>query len=399
VTGSARASAQREHVRAAALGLGFDDAAWVSAQPLERDVDTFAAWCADGLHAGMEYLPGSLERRADAQSTFLGARSALVLMVSHNHPDPGVPTGGTRVGRVARYAWSRDYHQALQPALAALERAASLEGVRAKAFVDHAPLLERGYAIRAGLGWRGRSSQTISTRLGALTSLAVLLCDVEPPTDAEHPDRCGRCTACVRACPTDAITVNRSVDARRCIAYYTVEHRGAVPLALRAGFGDHLFGCDDCLDVCPWTTHAGRFSVLLEPDPELAHPDLEPLFTESGHAFLRRCAHSMFARARRRGMARNAAVVLGNTRDPAHAELLARGAQDTGWEVREAVAWALGRMDAGHAALEALTRDADGRVAQTARAALMGAFLEDAVSTPSSGVLGSASRAKTALER
>jgi epoxyqueuosine reductase len=376
VTSLERVDARRDRLRAAALELGFDAAAWVSAAPLERDVNAFSAWCASEHHAGMDYLPSSLERRANAESTFSGAGAALVLMVSHNHPAPTKPAGGTRLGRVARYAWSRDYHQALQPALHALERAALLEGVRAKAFVDHAPLLERGYAVRAGLGWRGRSSQTISTALGALTSLAVLLCDLPAPVDAEHPDRCGRCTACVRACPTDAILPERAVDSRRCIAYYTVEHRGSVPVALRAGFGDHLFGCDDCLDVCPWTTHAGRFSGLLEPDPELAHPDLEPLFTESGHAFLRRYAHSAFARARRRGMARNAAIVLGNTRDPAHAGLLARGSSDGGWEVREAVAWALGRVNAGQVALERLCQDTDERVAHTARLALEGAFLE-----------------------
>lgn len=368
----------RADLHSAALEVGFDAAAWVAAGVAARDVRVFDAWCGAGLHAGMEYLPRSIERRTDVTTTFAPAQSALVLMVSHNHAAPPTPSGGTRVGRVARYAWSRDYHAVLRPALEKLEQLAARSGVRAKGYVDHAPILERGFAVRAGLGWRGRSSQVISTSLGALTSIAVLLTDLEPPIDVEHPDRCGRCTACVTACPTDAILADRTVDSRRCIAYYTVEHRGHVPIALRASFGDHLFGCDDCLEVCPWTTHAGRWSGLLEPDPELAFPDIEPWFTDSGHAFLRRYGDSAFARARRRGMARNAALVLGNLRDSSHLHLLQRGAADTGWEVREAVAWALGRFDTGAAkdALQRLRRDPDERVALTALSSLEGAFFE-----------------------
>ena len=368
----------RADLHSAALEAGFDAAAWVSAGVAARDVRAFDAWCAAELHAGMEYLPRSAARRSDVTTTFAPALSALVLMVSHNHAAPAKPSGGTRVGRVARYAWSRDYHAVLRPALEQLEVIAARLGVRAKGYVDHAPILERGFAVRAGLGWRGRSSQIISTSLGALTSIAVLLCDAVPPIDAEHPDRCGRCTACVTACPTDAILLDRTVDSRRCIAYYTVEHRGSVPLELRAGFGDHLFGCDDCLEVCPWTTHAGRFSKLLEPDPELAFPDVAPWFTDSGHAFLRRYGDTAFARARRRGMARNAALVLGNSRDAEHLPLLIRGASDTGWEVREAVAWALGRFQPSVSSLplERLRRDPDERVAITAQSALEGAFFE-----------------------
>jgi epoxyqueuosine reductase len=366
-------------MRVAALEAGFDAAGWVAASVDPRDVRGFQVWLEAGRHAGMDYLPPSLARRADVTSSFVPARSALVLMVSHNHVAPDVPKGGTRVGRVARYAWSRDYHARLKPVLESLERTASRFGVRARGFVDHAPILERGFAVRSGVGWRGRSSQVISTTLGALTSLAVLLCDLEPPeSDLEHADRCGRCTACVQSCPTDAILFDRTVDSRSCIAYYTVEHRGAIPLELRARFGDHLFGCDDCLEVCPWTTHAGRFSNLLEPEPELAYPDLEPWFLESSHQFQKRFEDTAFSRARRKGMARNAAVVLGNRRDEAHLWLLEKGCTDVGWEVREACAWALGRFDSPRAVrtLEAMRSDLDERVRATVDTALEGAFSE-----------------------
>ena len=367
----------RADLHDAALEAGFDAAAWVGAGVAARDTRVFEAWCDAGLQAGMDYLPRSASRRRDLTTTFAPALSALVLMVSHNHAAPPKPSGGTRVGQVARYAWSRDYHALLRPVLDSLEGVAARLGVRARGYVDHAPILERGFAVRSGLGWRGRQSQVISTSLGALSSIAVLLTDAVPPSvEREHPDRCGRCTACVSSCPTDAILPDRTVDSRRCIAYYTVEHRGSVPIELRSQFGLHLFGCDDCLEICPWTTHAGRFSKLLEPDPELAFPDLEPWFTDSGHAFLRRYGDSAFARARRRGMARNAALVLGNLRDASHLHLLQSGASDAGWEVREAVAWALGRF--AHSvpsdALERLRCDPDERVALTARFALEGAF-------------------------
>ncbi len=370
---------QRVHLQKAALALGFDAAAWVGALVPARDIGTFQTWIDAGMHAGMDYLPRSVARRSDLGSSFAGTKSVLVLMVSHNHAEPEKPTGGTRVGRVARYAWSRDYHTALQPFLSELERASLGLGIRAKAYVDHGLMLERSLASRAGLGWRGRSSQIISQSLGALTTLAVLLTDLEPPEETlEHPDRCGKCTACVQDCPTNAITPSRFVDSRRCLSYYTIEHRGSIPLGFRASLGNHLFGCDDCLDVCPWTNHAGRFSGLLTPEPELAHPDLEPFFTLSSKQFEKRFAGTAFSRARRKGMARNAALVLGNTRDSTHANLLELGLNDLGAEVRESCAWALGRFKLEPRVETALTRalqDSDVRVASTARAALNGEFL------------------------
>ncbi len=369
---------QREYLQKTALALGFDAAAWVGAVVPARDIAAFQTWIEAGMHAGMDYLPRSVARRSDLSSSFAGTKSVLVLMVSHNHADPGIPSGGTRVGRVARYAWSRDYHTALKPFLSELERASLALGVRAKAYVDHGLMLERSLASRAGLGWRGRSSQIISQSLGALTTLAVLLTDLEPPEmTLEHVDRCGKCTACVRDCPTNAITPDRFVDSRRCLSYYTIEHRGSIPLEFRAGLGQHLFGCDDCLDVCPWTNHAGRFSSLLTPEPDLAHPDLEPFFRLSSNHFEKRFAETAFSRARRKGMARNAALVLGNTRDASHIDLLELGLRDVGADVRESCAWALGRFKPEprvESLLTATLQDDDANVASTARAALNGEF-------------------------
>ncbi len=370
---------QRDQLQQTALELGFDAAAWVGALVPARDIGAFQTWIEAGMQAGMDYLPRSVARRSDLSSSFVGTKSVLVLMVSHNHAEPGIPSGGTRIGRVARYAWSRDYHTALKPFLTELERASLALGIRAKAYVDHGLMLERSLASRAGLGWRGRSSQIISQSLGALTTLAVLLTDLEPPEETfEHLDRCGKCVACVKDCPTNAITPDRFVDSRRCLSYYTIEHRGSIPLEFRARLGNHLFGCDDCLDVCPWTNHAGRFSSLLTPEPELAHPDLEPFFTLSSNHFQKRFAGTAFSRARRKGMARNAALVLGNARDASHIDLLELGLRDVGAEVRESCAWALGRFNPSprvEALLTDTLQDNDPRVASAARAALNGEFL------------------------
>jgi epoxyqueuosine reductase len=369
----------RNELQAVALEIGFDAAGWTGAQVEPHDVNGFKDWLEAGFHAGMDYLPPSVGRRSDTTSSFAPAQSVLALMVSHAHPEPEIPKNGTRVGRVARYAWSPDYHSQLQPHLAKLEQHAASLGIRAKAYVDHGPILERSFAVRAGLGWRGRSSQVISQSHGALSTLAVLLTDLPPPElETGHEDRCGRCTACVTACPTDAIAPDRTVDSRKCLSYLTIEHRGPIPLEYRSRLGDHLFGCDDCLDVCPWTTHAGRFSGLLKPEADLAHPNLEDFFLLSGHEFEKRYKHSAFSRARRKGMARNAAIVLGNLRDPERLWLLEHGLSDIGWEVREACAWALGRFEDGQARglLEKALNDADERVIETSRRSLAAEFLQ-----------------------
>lgn len=367
--------ARRDLIADAALERGFDAVGWAPASAPAKHLAVYGGWLADGMHAGMDYLVAGEARRADPRTSLPGARSVLVLAVSHAHADPSVPAGGTRVGRVARYAWSRDYHARLQPHLEAIEDEARRLGARARAYVDHGPVLERSLGSLAGLGWRGRQSQLVSTSLGALTTLAVMLTDLQAPAPAGHADRCGTCARCAIACPTDAVTPDRRVDARRCLAYYSVEHRGPIPLEYRVALGDRLFGCDECLDVCPWTIRAGPLAGLLEPDPQLAHPDLEPFFTLSNREFDRRYADSSFSRAGRKGMARNAAIVLGNAGDPAHAWLLELGLADASSGVREASAWALGRLRAGghrvgSGSLESARRDPDPAVAASATRAL-----------------------------
>ncbi len=333
-----------------ALSLGADAGGWAPAQVPRAAVDEYAGWLEAGRHAGMSYLERQLPVRADPTQRLSGVQSVLVLGVSHAFALPPVPEGGVRVGRVARYAWTPDYHDQLQPVLSQLEAEAAQLGVRARGYVDHGPVMERLFASGAFLGWRGKSGMLVSTQLGAFVTLAVLLTDLPHPGDqAAHPDRCGRCLRCVTACPTAAIGPDRAIDARRCVSYLTIEHRGPVPPDLRAGVGDWLFGCDVCSEVCPWTVKAGPLARLLKPDPQLAHPDLSRFFGVSEREFERQWAGTAFLRPRRKGMARNALTVLGNTRAPQGWPLLLLGAQDPAWEVREAAAWALGEWgESGH---------------------------------------------------
>ncbi|MFC4637421.1 tRNA epoxyqueuosine(34) reductase QueG [Deinococcus hohokamensis] len=347
--------------------LGADAVGWAPAQVPAGAGEEYADWLAAGRHAGMGYLERQLPARLNPGSRLDGAASVLVLGVSHAFADPEVPDGGVRVGRVARYAWTPDYHDQLQPLLTRLESEAAQLGVRAKGYVDHGPVMERLFAAQGFLGWRGKSGMNVSMRLGAFVTLAVLLTDLpfETPAPA-HPDRCGRCVRCVLSCPTAAIGPDRAIDARRCVSYLTIEHRGPVPLEQRTGVGDWLFGCDVCSEVCPWSVRAGPLARLLRPEPELAHPDLGAFFGVSERAFERRFAGSAFLRARRKGMARNALTVLGNTRDPRGWPLLLGALDDPAWEVREAAAWALGQWDEGRHA-RVLLADPHEAVQQRAR--------------------------------
>jgi epoxyqueuosine reductase len=363
-----------------ALERGFDVAGWCSTHIPAQVVEDYQMWLERGRHAGMDYLERQLARR----SNLAPYTSVLVLGISHAFAAPAKPAGGTRVGRVARYAWTPDYHAQLEPRLAQIVQAAEKLGLGAKAYVDHGPILERFLGARAFLGWRGKSGMLVSQKFGAFLSLAVVLIKENPNTNipvgagfkpalenSSHPDRCGRCTACVRACPTSAILENRTIDANKCISYLTIEHRGPIPKPYRRAIGDWLLGCDGCLEVCPWSAKAGEVAKLWEPDPELVYPDLEPFFTLSSRQFEKRYAHSAFSRPRRKGMARNACVVLGNSGDVNHLELLNLAAQDEAWEVREAAAWALGELG-DVLALERLCLDAHPQVRETALEGMKG---------------------------
>ena len=353
---------------ALALDLGADAVGWAVAEVPAPVADEYQAWLGAGRHAGMDYLERQWPARADPGSRLPGAASVLMLGFSHAFAPLSPPPGGVRVGRVARYAWTPDYHDQIEPLLARLEERAGALGLRSRGYVDHGPVLERLFGGQAFLGWRGKSGMLISTELGALTTLATLITDLPLMSGTgPHPDRCGRCLRCVQACPTAAIGPDRAIDARRCVSYLTIEHRGPLPPELRPGVGEWLFGCDICSEVCPWSARAGARARFFTPRPELAFPDLSRFFGVSERQFAREWAGSAFLRARRKGMARNALTVLGNTRAPQGWALLLAGREDPAWEVREAAAWALAQWGEWDA-LSPLHADPDPRVRAAALA-------------------------------
>lgn len=340
-----------------ALELGFDDAAIVPAEE-PAHYGALRDWLAAGMHGEMAYMERHAELRRHPSGVLAGARSVVAVSMSHRPEGDDGEAGG-----VARYARGADYHKLVRKRLAQLGDLVRAElgtsGVpdaETRACVDSAPVLERDLAVRAGLGWFGKSTNVISQRLGSYLFLGELLVTAELPERARPaPDRCGRCTACIEACPTGAIVAPYRVDARRCISYLTIELRGPIPRELRAPMGDHLFGCDICQIVCPWNRKAPPLrEAAFRPRPEVAGLSAVALLGMDPARFEVISRGSPMRRTGRDAMARNAAVVLGNSRDErAVPALVAALEGDRSPVVRGHSAWALGRIG-GSAARAAL---------------------------------------------
>jgi len=237
--------------------LGFDLVGITTAEPLAGAAH-LARWVGEGAHGGMTWMAETAPLRGDPRALLPGARSVICVAMSyHTAPDPA---GAAPPGRalVARYARRKDYHKVIKTRLTRLGRrlATIVPGARWRTAVDSAPLLEKELAQRAGLGWIGKNTCLINRGLGSELLLGELLTTAALPPDKPESDHCGTCTACLTACPTGALPETRRLDARRCLSYLTIEHRGPLPAALLPSLGDHLFGCDICQDVCPWNRHA-----------------------------------------------------------------------------------------------------------------------------------------------
>lgn len=301
-------------------------------------------WIDSGYAGEMSYFADRQEAYRHPGGVLEGARSIIALAYPYASADPAGLNAGQ--GRVARYAWSGDdYHDVIHPKL---KRLCALIGethpdAHARGVVDTAPLLEREFAELAGLGWRGKNTLLLNKQIGSYFFLACVLSDVELPYDVPHANsHCGTCTACLEACPTDAFPSPGVLDATRCISYLTIEHRGAIPSELREGIGDWLFGCDVCQEVCPWNRKPARRA---KPRTDaLDCVELTELFSIDDEQFRQRYRKTPFWRTRRRGILRNAAIVLGNQGDADAVEALTAGLADHEPLVRGASAWALGRI-------------------------------------------------------
>ena len=307
-------------------------------------------WIDQGYAAGMGYFTGRIDAYEHPSGVLPGAKSIIVLAYPYpaaNHQP--TPPGS---GKLARYTWlGDDYHDVLHPKLKKLCRLirdhdlvqASEEKAAARGIVDTAPLMEREVAQLAGLGWRGKNTLLLNKKLGSYFLLACVLVNIELPlSDPHESSHCGTCTACLDACPTDAFPQAGVVDASRCISYLTIEHRESIDVELRSGIGDWLFGCDICQEVCPWNTKPARDASKPTAIETL---ELTELFKLSDDDFRARFRKTPLWRTRRRGILRNAAIVLGNTGDFQSIPALRIGLADEESMVRETCQWAIDQIE------------------------------------------------------
>jgi epoxyqueuosine reductase len=355
-----------DRLKQKARDLGFELAGIAPAAPADC-FDRLRAWLAEGFAGEMDYMHRHAQARRHPGAVLPEVRS--VVMVGMNYrPDEGRAGGVSSLrtgaadtqgadaprspagssGQVARYARGADYHDVLRQRLNRLLEwvQAEVPGCRGRGVVDTAPLLERDFARRAGLGWFGKNTMLLNKRLGSYFFLGALLLDLDLQADPPHEtSHCGTCTACLTACPTQAFPGPGWLDSRRCISYLTIELKGPIPVELREPLGDWVFGCDVCQEVCPWN----RKAPLAAEPAFRARPDLDPidpveLLGLSEEDFRRRFRDTALLRSKRRGLLRNAAIVLGNRGDPAALPALRRALDDPEPLVREAAQWAIDKI-------------------------------------------------------
>jgi epoxyqueuosine reductase len=342
----------KQQIRERALELGFDDCRFTVADPPESGTH-FLEWLKQGNHGTMSWLERNAAKRLDPQQVLPGSRSLITLAASYHAAQvsgvPGdIPPGAC--GIIARYARFQDYHDVLAARLR--ELAAYVDqlggaGVRSLWYVDTGPLLERDIAQRAGLGFVGKHTNLISRTVGNWFFLSEIITTLALDPDSPERNRCGTCTRCITACPTGAIRAPFQLDARLCISYLTIELKGSIPVELRPRVGNRVFGCDDCLAVCPWNRFA-REGRLMQPfaRSDLDTPRLLDLLGLDTVAFRQRFAGTPMERTRRRGLLRNVCVALGNTAGPEALPALDKAAHDPEPLIAEHALWAIEQIAA-----------------------------------------------------
>jgi len=357
-----------------ALRLGFNLIGVTSAEP-PQSFPTYIRWLEQGRHGSMQYLEveRAVERRANPALIMSEVRSIIVVGMRYSDPKT-LPLDASENlrGRVASYAWGKDYHELIQSRLSLLVEFLDSrinQKLAGKVYTDTGPILERDFAVRAGLGWQGKNTCLIEPGSGSYYLLGEILTSLALEPDDPYPtDRCGTCRRCIEACPTECILSDRTIDARRCISYLTIENKGSIPLELRPQLGNWVFGCDICQQVCPWNIRfAGDHSEdALQPDFGIAQPDLPGELQLTPLDFNKRFKDSPIKRARRRGYLRNVAVALGNSKSPRAIPILENALNnDPEPLVRAHSAWALGQIATGkarHALFAAMTREEDSQV-------------------------------------
>jgi epoxyqueuosine reductase len=351
-----------ELLKSWALEAGFDRAGIARLSPLEHG-EALMRWLDRGDQAGMEYLGRRLEARLDPSQIFPEARSVLCVALQYHPLDredgerqPEPP--GDLWRRVARYARGKDYHEVIGDRLRVLEERvrAAFPGCETRRYVDTGPVLERELAARAGIGVVGKNTMLLHPEGGSWFLLGELFLSLDLAPDRPLEDLCGSCTLCLEACPTGALAEPYRLDSSRCISYWTIEHRGALPAEARRMVGGWVFGCDVCQEVCPWNAEpVAAVHPEMELPPERGELTLARLLGLPREEYVERFRGSPMKRAKLEGLQRNAAVAMGNRRESRHVGPLAAALRDGDRQVRGHAAWALGRIGGKEAvaALEA----------------------------------------------
>ena len=334
-----------DRIKGLARECGFELAGIASAEPLPDDSRRYLDWVDRGMAGAMGYLTDRRAQvRTDPKLLLASARSIICVGKLYNGPEPrSIDSNTVERGWISRYAWGQDYHDVVRRGLESL--AAKLgPNHEYKICVDTAPLLERSYAREAGLGWIGKNTCLINQEIGSWVFLGEILTSLAVEPDSPPPDRCGTCTRCINACPTQAITSGGyEIDARRCIPYFTIELHGAAPQEMRASIGQHVFGCDICQDVCPWNSRA---PLSQEPAfaPRHFAPPLDELAALTEDEFRSRFRGSPIERTKYAGFLRNVAVAMGNSGLEKFREPLEHLAAFPNEIVSDQAHWALQRL-------------------------------------------------------
>ena len=364
-----------EEIKQAARILGFD-AVGIAPATTPPGYSSFLAWLEAGCAAGMSYLHTQAEPRCHPRSILVDVKSVVMLAVVYGQPkQPGFEADSS-IGEIAQYARGQDYHEVLWKKLDSLLAwiQSRSPGIKGRSVVDTAPLMERDYAQLAGLGWIAKNTMLINPRLGSFTFLGALLLDANFEFDLPFQfNRCGTCTRCLDACPTSAFQAPGRLDARRCISYWTIEHKGLIPDEWSSQLHGWAFGCDICQDVCPWNRKAPPgHEPDLQPKPDQSTPDLIEWIEMESADLRKRIRGTALQRAKRTGLVRNAALVLGSRRVERALPGLIRLLDDSDQVIRGSAAWALGNFSNVEAwqALKEHAEDPDETVSDAIRKAL-----------------------------
>jgi epoxyqueuosine reductase len=328
--------------------IGFDSCR-IAACGSAPHAEAFRNWLDEGGHGEMSYMERGEEKRCDPQKVLPDAHSIVLLAKNYFQGDLQVGDTPAATGRIARYAWGDDYHDLIESKLDKIDEFLREFGGQQKCYVDTGPVLERDHAAQAGTGWHGKSTMLIDERLGTWFFLAEVLTTLELPPDEPVPDRCGTCERCIKACPTGAITAPHRLDARRCISYLTIELKGSIPLELRPLIGNRIFGCDDCLEACPWNRFAeASREAAFSARPATVGMPLRDYLNLSDDEFRELFRNSPIKRIKRRGFLRNVCVALGNVGDSSDLAALERAATDSERLIAEHAKWAIHQIRSRH---------------------------------------------------